>query len=434
MQQAKRLLLCTYYWPPSGGAGVQRSLKFAKYLPEFAIEPIVITVEENSATYPVIDKSLELEVPKNLRVLKTKSREPFGAYSKISGKKEVPRSGFANEGSPGFKEKFMRFVRGNFFLPDARKGWNKYAIKAAGELIEKDEVDIILTSSPPHSSQLIGLKLKEKYKLPWIADLRDPWTDIYYYKQLYPTWLARKIDALYERKVLERADRVIVVSEQMKSLFLQKSNKINPKNIVVIPNGFDPEDFSNSLSEPNSEFTISYTGTVAESYDLKTFAEACKLAFIDKDRKFKVRFIGSSDKILIPVLNQFGLIPYTEIRSSVDHKTSISYLENSDALLLLIPAGKENKGIVTGKLYEYLGSGKPIIGIGPEDGDASIIIEKCEAGKMISFGQVRELRFYLESLYQQWEQKSLFKSNEAIHNYSRRALSEQLAQEIKSLL
>ena len=429
----RKVLILTYYWPPSGGAGVQRSLKFAKYLPEFNIEPIILTVDENSATYPILDESLNLEVPENLSVIRTKSREPFAAYSKLSGKREVPRSGFSNESSPGFKEKIMRFIRGNFFLPDARKGWNKYAIQAAAKLIEDNKIDVILTSSPPHSSQLIGLKLKRKYNLPWIVDLRDPWTDIYYYKQLYPTWIAKKIDAHYEHMVLEKADKIIVVSESIKILFLKKNKEITPNKIIVIPNGYDVDDFSKTQYPKNKVFTISYTGTIAKAYDIETFSLACKLAFTDKNRDIKIRFVGSSGNLPLTVLKQYGLSDFTEILPSVDHKTSIFYLQSSDALLLLIPDSLENKGILTGKLFEYLGSGKPIIGIGPTDGDAVKIISECQAGNLVQFGNAKALINYLDQLYLLWKKDQLTPSNENRKKYSRKAQSELLAKEIRAL-
>ncbi len=434
MSDAKRLLYCTYYWPPSGGAGVQRGLKFAKYLPQFSIEPTVLTVDENSATYPILDESLRLEVPDNLNVIRTKSKEPFKAYSKLSGKKEMPRSGFANEGKPKFKDKLMRFIRGNFFLPDARKGWNKFAIRVASELIENNKIDAILTSSPPHSSQLIGLKLKKKYKLPWIADLRDPWTDIYYYNQLYPTYLAKIIDARYERKVLEKADTVIVVSESIKALFLKKSKKIIAEKIVVIPNGYDADDFQNIKKQENDIFTISYTGSIAKSYDIETFAQACISAFIDKNREINLRFIGNSGEIITPILQFYGLLKYSEIIPTVDHQLSIQFLQTSDALLLLIPDSPKNEGILTGKLFEYLASGKQIIGIGPENGDAAKIIRECNAGKMFPYKSIGDLSHYFDTLYILWEEGRLPIVNQNVIKYSRKNQSRQLAQIIKSML
>ncbi|WP_237717754.1 hypothetical protein [Pontibacter sp. BAB1700] len=169
------LLYISYYWPPSGGPGVQRGLKFCKYLPQAGVRPSVLTVDERQASYPVLDHTFAREVPEGTAVYRTATSEPFEYYKKLSGKKEIPYSGFANEeAKTGFLDKVFKFVRGNLFIPDARVGWNKYALRKAGELLQKNQFQAILTTSPPHSTQLIGLKLKEKYGLPWIADLRDP--------------------------------------------------------------------------------------------------------------------------------------------------------------------------------------------------------------------------------------------------------------------
>ncbi len=434
MKKVNKLLLCTYYWPPSGGAGVQRSLKFAKYLKDFDIETLILTVDENSATYPIIDNSLNKEVAKNLKVVKTKSQEPFSIYSKLKKEKEIPRSGFANSQKPNFSEKIMRFIRGNFFLPDARKGWNRFALKAARKLIPEEGIKAILTSSPPHSTQLIGLRLKKEFGIPWIADLRDPWTDIYYYKYLYPTRLARFIDRRYERKVLENADRILVVSESIKNLFLKKSPKIKAEKIIVLPNGYDSEDFTDKPIIQNKDFTLSYTGTIAKTYPIEIFAQACQDTFLDKKRKFKLRFIGNTGEDTYAIFQKYSLLTHCEFIPNVDHKTSINYLTKSDALLLLIPDSKENKGILTGKLFEYLGSKKTILGIGPEDGDAAKIIRNCEAGEMFNSKALIKLNQYLDQLYRQWETNTLTQANEHIQIYSRKRQSQILAQTIKPLL
>jgi glycosyltransferase involved in cell wall biosynthesis len=434
MKKANKFLLCTYYWPPSGGAGVQRSLKFAKYLKYFDIETFILTVDENSATYPIIDRSLNEEIDKNLKVVKTESLEPFSIYSKLKKEKEIPRSGFANEQKPNFSEKIMRFIRGNFFLPDARKGWNRYAIKAARKLIQEEGLEAILTSSPPHSTQLIGLRLKKEFGLPWIADLRDPWTDIYYYKDLYTTSLARIIDRNYERKVLENADKILVVSESIKNLFLKKWSKLEAEKIIVLPNGYDSEDFKDKPVIKNADFTLTYTGTIAKSYPIEIFAQACQDTFQRKKRAFKLRFIGSNGNDTIALFKKYHLLEHCELISHVDHETSIEYLKKSDALLLLIPDSKENKGILTGKLFEYLGSKKPILGIGPEDGDAAKIIRDCDAGEMFNSKALIELNQYLDRLYRQWESDTIPKSNERTQDYSRKNQSQILAQTIKQLI
>ena len=221
----KKILIITYYWPPSGGAGVQRWVKFIKYFNKYNIKPYVITVDPNSASYPLVDNTLSNDIPKNTPVYLTKTFEPYNYYKKIN-KKEIPYAGFANEGNPNLIQKTARFIRGNFFIPDARKGWNKFAYAKALEVIEKENIDSVITTSPPHSTQLIGLKLKKELNIKWIADLRDPWTDIYYYESMLHTKWAKLKDEAYEKEVIEKADQLIVVSDSIKQLLASKSDKI----------------------------------------------------------------------------------------------------------------------------------------------------------------------------------------------------------------
>ncbi|MDQ3291715.1 MAG: hypothetical protein M3Q05_10540, partial [Bacteroidota bacterium] len=207
------VLFFAYYWPPSGGAGVQRCLKFVKHLPEFQLTPTVITVDEKKGAYPVLDNSLGADVPASVKVIRTNTSEPFEYYKKLTGKKEIPYGGFANQNNQSLVQKIFNFIRGNLFIPDARVGWNRYAIAAGKKLLQSQPFEAIVTTSPPHSSQLIGLKLKKEFPhIKWIADMRDPWTDIYYYKELNHTTLARQLDASYEKAVIEGADAILVTS------------------------------------------------------------------------------------------------------------------------------------------------------------------------------------------------------------------------------
>ena len=242
----KKVLLITYDFPPSGGAGVQRWLKTIKYLPEYGVETIVLTVDPAVASYPQVDESLCKEVPDFVKVYKTKSKEILSIYKKVSPQKQVPYGGFANEPNPTLLQKISRFIRGNFFLPDPRRGWNKYALAKAKEIIEQEGIETIITTSPPHSTQLIGLELKRLYPhIKWVADLRDPWTDIYYNEDLYPTCWAKKRNLRYERSVLLAADQIITVSEECKRLFAEKADVA--EKIAVIPNGYDEKDFINFI-------------------------------------------------------------------------------------------------------------------------------------------------------------------------------------------
>ena len=197
----KKVLIITYYWPPSGGSGVQRWLKYVKYLRDFGIEPIVLTVDPLDAVYPNIDPSLKKDLSDDIEIHYARAKSPLTFYKKIR-KKSVPKSGFAGEKKPNTIDSLFRFIRGNFYIPDARKGWNKLAYNVAKEIIIKHDIDTIITSSPPHSTQLVGLKLKEELEVKWICDLRDPWTELFYNKHLYQTFIAKSIDKKYEKNVL----------------------------------------------------------------------------------------------------------------------------------------------------------------------------------------------------------------------------------------
>ena len=246
----KRILIITYYWPPSGGAGVQRWVKLSKYFSKQGIVPYIITVDPARASYALLDPSLNDDVDAAVKIIRTSTNEPYGIYKAITRKKEIPFGGFTNEEKElKFSQKFTRFVRGNLFLPDARVGWNKFAYRAACKLIEAEKIEAVITTSPPHSTQLVGLKLKRKYNLPWLADLRDPWTGIYYYDKLYLTGFSKRRDAKMERHVLENADGVVVVSDDIRKNLLTKSEKLEGEKFHVIPNGFDAEDFEKVVAE-----------------------------------------------------------------------------------------------------------------------------------------------------------------------------------------
>ena len=245
----KKILIITYYWPPSGGAGVQRWLKFSKYLPEFGYTPIILTVDEKEASYAQLDYSLLQEVDPALQVHKTRTFEPYNLYRKLSKKKEIPYGGFSNQKKITLFERFSRMIRGNLFVPDPRRGWNRYALKKALDLISSEQIDVVVTSGPPHSTHLIGNRIKERTGIRWIADFRDPWTDIYYYKELYHAGLATWFDKQLEKKVLSHADKIITVSEEVGKLLLKKIPGTGEK-IVVIPNGYDEADFENCNNRP----------------------------------------------------------------------------------------------------------------------------------------------------------------------------------------
>ena len=419
----KKVLIITYYWPPSGGAGVQRWLKFAKYLPEFGWQPIILTVDPQYASYPQRDESLLSEVDPECLVYTTKSFELYNLYKLISGKKEVPYGGFANDSKEGIFQKVSKFLRGNFLLPDPRKGWNKYALKKAAELINKYNIETVVTTSPPHSTQLIGLKLKKQFNIQWIADLRDPWTDIYYYNQFSHTALARLIDKRYERKVVEIANLLITVSEDVKRLFVEKAVLPVADKIAVIPNGFDEDDFKIHPFLKENRNIITYTGTISETYDVDCLLKA--LSRLDDKVKsvLLIRFVGKVPPSVELKFRAAGL--ELELVGYVDHPKSIEYLFRSDLLLLVLPKVKNNRGILTGKFFEYLASHKPILAIGPTDGDLAQIIQETQSGKLFDYEDTEGMFKYIQD---QLIKPGIRTNPELANQYSRKELTRKIAQ------
>jgi len=407
----KKVLVITYYWPPSGGAGVQRWVKFIKYFKNQNIDPYIISVDPDFASYPVIDKSLINDIPENTNVYLTKTNEPYSIYKKINNN-QTPYAGFANEGRPNFLQKIARFVRGNFFIPDSRKGWNDFAYKKAVKVLEKENIDTVITTSPPHSTQLIGLKLKETLNIKWIADLRDPWTDIYYYKSMLHTKWAKRKDLNYEKAVIEKSDKIVVVSDSIKQLLINKSNLIQESKIHVIPNGFDEEDFSVSSTNKNNKFLLSYVGTITKDYPLDSIKKS------STNLNINLEFTGKADHPTKHLLNEIA-----GFNNHVKHKESINLLLASDMLLLVIPKIANNKGILTGKLFEYLGARKPILCIGPTDGDAAIIIKECKAGKTFDYSDENGIYEFIETCM---SNEFIFENKNYL-NYSRRNLTKTLS-------
>jgi len=391
----KKVLIITYYWPPGSGAGVQRWLKFSKYLPQTGWEPVILTVDPEFATYPAIDNSLENEIPAGLKVFKTRATDYFRFYSR--DKSRIPTAGFAVDEKKGLSGWLTKFIRGNFFIPDPRKGWNRHAFRKACEIIDAENIVNIVTTSPPHSTQLIGLKLKKKYPgLKWTADLRDPWTDIYYYNHFHPTLLSRRIDIKYEKAVLESADRIITVGNSLRKLFISKFNR-NPESVDVITNGYDPEDFSGLASSTPEIFTISYIGTLSDSYPVEGFLNALGI-LKEKGTDFRLKFTGMVSPVQRgKILKAAGgsnaeFIPYA------GHNSALKHLMDSSVLLLIIPDHQSSRSIITGKLFEYLASGKPVICIGPVDGDAAGIIDECGHGKTFEYSDSDGIAEYLANL------------------------------------
>ncbi len=425
----KKILIITYYWPPSGGAGVQRWLKFSKYLPEFGYEPVILTVDEKQASYAQIDKSLLKEVSPDLAVYKTKTFEPYNLYRKLSDKKEIPYGGFSNQKKITVFEKLSRFVRGNFFMPDPRKGWNKYALKKALELIRSEKIETVITSGPPQSTHLIGRKIKHLTGIRWIADFRDPWTDIYYYKDLFHSPLAAAYDKKLEKKVLTEADKIITVSAEVAKLLLNKIPGSGEK-IVVIPNGYDESDFDNTSNVSNDFFTIAYIGTISMSYRIGGFIDAVSQLPENIREQMKIRFVGNVPDEILNLFQLKNLGSMVEVLGYVPHEMAVAQMVNASMLIMAIPDSPDNKGIVTGKFFEYLAAGRPILAIGPLGGDVDLLVQKCTAGKFVSYDETEKMKSYILEIFDLYQKGTVWHETSGTDRYTRRNLTRELTSQL----
>lgn len=432
----KKVLIISYYWPPSGGSGVQRWLKFVKYFREFGIEPIVLTIDPAFATFPNYDYSLSKEIPEGIEIHTTQASSPFELYKKVR-KKDAPQAGFSGEKKTGLVDKAMRFIRGNFFIPDARIGWNKFALEKAKELIQFHNIDSIVTTSPPHSTQLIGLELKRIFNLYWLADLRDPWTEIYYNQELLRTDFAKRKDYKLEQLCLKNADKIVVVSEDIKRHFGANRKEILEK-IHVIPNGFDEADFlkvkseelrvkseveSGKLRDESLKYKmISYVGNLGEQYPVEGFLEAFS-EIVKKDSDWKLQFVGNCHNGVKTLVEKLNLSKSVVFVPYVNHSEAIDFMIKARILLLIIPEIENNKGILTGKLFEYLATGNPILNIGPKDGDAAAILKENAISVTLNPSEKQEIiDFILNSTTNQTGVNTVSKNK-----FSRRNLTGEVA-------
>jgi glycosyltransferase involved in cell wall biosynthesis len=428
----RKLLIISYYWPPAGGPGVQRWLKFTKYLRDFGVEPYILTVDENEASYPALDHSLQKEIPEGMNVYKTNSFEPLKIFSSLFKKEKVPYAGIPDRDKMSFTGKLALFLRANLFIPDARKGWNRYAYKKASEIIDEENISTVITTGPPHSTHLIGLKLKKNKKITWLADMRDPWTDIYYYDKLHHTALAKKTDAAYEKSVLTTADKVIVTSEETAKLFSGKTDASSQNKISVITNGYDEADFEGVTAIAEKEFTITFIGTISMQFGIEGFVKAFKSVINNHPQiPMHLKFVGKMDEqtksfLLANFKKELNLIGY------VSHKEAISHSLTAQVLLLVIPQGN-NEGTVPGKTFEYLATKNPVLCISPPNSSAGKIIEYCKGGKTFAHNDTEAIAGFIEELFIAWQSgKNNYANNTIFKEYSRKNQTGLLAKLLNS--
>ena len=422
----KKVLIITYYWPPSGGAGVQRWLKISKYLAKKDVEVHVLTVDSQKASYSTIDNSLVHDIHTNVTVHYSDSFEIINHYAKVVGKKNVPTAGFSNVDNSSFFQKVVNSLRSNFFIPDPRIGWKKFALKKAIEIIKEHSIHTIITTSPPHSTQLIGLELKKKLPIKWIVDLRDPWTDIYYYNLLGHSIISNKINKNLEKKVIEKSDHIVTVSNGFKSIFLNKTPKVKEEKFSVIPNGFDNEDFQLKplINKSSQLFTICYTGTMSTQYNPFVFFDA--LQGCDQN-KIILQIVGTTSVEIKEYIAKLNLpVEYVD---TVPHDEVAQIQQNADLLLLVIPDVKKSDGITPGKLFEYMASGNQTIAIGSKESDVNRILNECSAGKIFERKNKPAIITFVSNLIDlKFQAKYPKVNNKQLSIYSRESQAEQIKQ------
>lgn len=427
MVAGKKVLIITYYWPPAGGAGVQRWLKFVKYLPENGWEPVIYTPENGEM--PVADSSLLKDIPPGITVLKTKIWEPYEWYKKFVGvgSNEKINTGFLTEKKkPGLAEKISVWIRGNFFIPDARCYWIRPSVKFLSSYVKQHKVDAVVSTGPPHSMHLIAMKVSAEHHIPWLADFRDPWTNIDYYKDLMLSAKADRKHHQLEKEVITSANRVVVVGNTMKEEF----ESVYHRNVDVITNGFDPDDFPQTGKYRKTGFTIAHIGSLVRTRNPESLWKAIaalRNELPEFNNEIKIRLTGKVDVAVRAAIEKSGLNDVTDYVAYLPHDQVVVEQQNASLQLLLLNNTPNAKGILTGKLFEYMASGSPILAIGPPDGDAAAVLNESETGTCYDFDDVEGIKKGLLRAFSSHRSGSNTTAQRNLEKWTRRSLTRELA-------
>jgi glycosyltransferase involved in cell wall biosynthesis len=424
----KRVLIICYYWPPAGGPGVQRWLKFVKYLREFGVKPTVFVPE--NAHYPLVDDSFQVEIPDDLEVIKFPIKEPYRFAKWISKKKtKTISSGIISEKNPSLIEKLLLYLRGNLFIPDARVGWVKPSVGYLSRYLRETKIDTVITTGPPHSLHLIGQQLKKDLGVRWIADFRDPWTTIHYYKSLRLTKASEKKHKALERGVLQSADAIVVTSPGTREEF----SEITKTPITVITNGYDTSEKIKRM--PDTEFTLVHVGSLLSDRNpevlWKILSELCAENNAFK-KAFRLKLVGVVGAEIEQSLSIYNLSGHLQTPGYVSHKEALQTQWNAQLLLLIEMNQPETMAIIPGKLFEYLAARRPIIALGPEGSDIKAILDDTQTGSFFLYAEEKRLKDQLLDYFEAFQNNSLNIASENIEKYSRRELTKTLANLIRS--
>ena len=429
----KRVLIISYYWPPTGGSGVQRWVKFAKYLPSEGWQPVIYTPENPEQL--AVDESLAAEVPEAAEVVKTRIIEPYELYKKLlrrSGhSKEAVEVNPVNAQNKSLLQKAAMWVRGNLFRPDPRCLWIGPSVKFLKKYLSEHPVDLIVSTGPPQSMHMIGLRLSRETGLPWIADFRDPWTKIFYFKHLSMTPATEKWHRKMEKKVLDEASAVVAVSP----LVQQEFQAMTDTPVELITNGFDECDFS---SEPcteayggaSQEFTITHTGLFAADGNptvlWDVLAEKCQAD--ETFRKLlRIKLIGKTDDQIFKALKDRGLDGSLINMGYQPHPAAVEQQRQASVLILPLRKEPEYRAVLPGKLFEYLASQRPILGIGQPDGAMAMIVKETGTGAVIDWNDKEGISQYIEQCWKRHLEGRLNTEGTDLSRFTRRSLTRRMA-------
>ncbi|MFI5135639.1 MAG: glycosyltransferase family 4 protein [Chitinophagales bacterium] len=417
----KRVLIISYYWPPSGGAGVQRWLKMVKYLPQFGWKPVVYTAKD--AEYPIHDSSLEKDVPEEAEIIRQPIWEPYDLYKKVIGQKKEEKvySGFLSEKKkPGLAQRASVWIRGNLFIPDARCFWIRPSRKFLIDYLKKNPVDAIVSTGPPHTTHMIALGVKKKLNIPWIADFRDPWTQIDFYDQLHLTTWADAKHKRMEKEVLKYADKVVTVSWH----WADDLKKISGREVEVITNGFDEDDYKTERPPLDEKFSLTHVGSINADRNPKmlwiSLGELCRLNEALRN-DLVIRLVGKNDVSVYDDIEKNGLTQNLQRIDYLPHSQIAAIQQFSHVLLLPINDTPNVMGIIPGKIFEYLAAHRPILVIGKEAGDSARIVRESSAGVICGFDEKEKIKMEVMKMFS--ERNNLYISSSNIQQYSRRELT-----------
>ena len=409
----KKVLVVTYYWPPGGGPGVQRVLKFVKYFPHFGWQPVILTVRNGN--YPELDFSLKQDIPLNCPVYTSRAIEPFSLYKKFTGKKSDEKiPDYVADSRNNFKDAIARWIRVNLFIPDSRMGWIPFAVREGLKIIKKENIDLIFTSSPPHTVQIIANRLARKSNKKWVADFRDPWVDTLTYENTGRNALAEWIDARLEKSVLERADAVTCVTQQYVDRFRQRVDT----RYYKIFNGYDKDDFTAVSKEVRNKFRIVHTGSLSETRNIDNLLLALKNLKVEVRKNLELCFYGFVNQKVKNRIAEWHLNELVKLNPYVPHQYAIEQIVNADVLLLVVHETAGNKGIIPGKLFEYMATHNFILALGHKEGEVAQILQETACGQIFDYQE--DLTGIITRRYEVWSKKEPFIPNvEEIQKYSR---------------